>query len=79
MTDLRWAALGAALALASCVEARPFVLADDHPAGPGAAAGLVATPTALEEYRRAEDFAARAAADRSAPSAPAGHAHGGRR
>ena len=79
MTDLRWAALGAALALASCVEARPIVLADDHPASPMAAAGLVGAPTTLEGYRRAEDFAARAAADRAPPSAHQGHVHAGPR
>ena len=79
MAKLRWAALGAALALAACVEARPIVLADDHPASPEAAAGLVGAPTALEGYRRAEDFAARAAADRATPSAHAGHVHAGRR
>ena len=79
MADFRWAALGAALALASCVEARPLFLADDHPANPKAAAGLVGASTALEEYKRAEDFGARAAADRAPPSAHQGHAPAGRR
>jgi hypothetical protein len=65
-----------ALGLTACVSAAPLELADDHPASPAAASGLIATPSAIEAYKSPDDFVARAAADASAP--PSSHAgHGG--
>jgi hypothetical protein len=79
MAESRWAAIAAALALASCIEARPLELPADNPASPKATAGLIAAPVALGEYRTPADFAARAADPGAASSSHAGHAHGARR
>ena len=65
-----------ALGLSACVSTASLDLADDHPANPTAAAGLISTPAALEGYKSSDDFAARAAADANTP--PSSHAgHGG--
>jgi hypothetical protein len=65
-----------ALGLTACVSAAPLELADDHPANPAAASGLIATPSAIEGYKSPNDFIARATADANAP--PSSHAgHGG--
>jgi hypothetical protein len=60
----------ATLGLAGWVSAAPLQLPDDHPASPKASSGFVETPTAIADYKSADDFAARAAA---AANAPAGH------
>ena len=69
MRSLSALALAAAsLGLAACISATPLTLPDDHPASPKGAAGLVSAPTALEDYKTADDFAARSAADADAPA-----------
>ena len=60
--------IAAAFALTACGIAAPLDLADDHPASPKGAAGLVGAPTALDDYKTGDDFTARAAADAEAPA-----------
>jgi hypothetical protein len=66
--------LAAAFVLSACVNVAPLEFADDHPANPKAAPGLIGISTTLEGYKTAPDFAARAVQE---PDAPSGHAHRG--
>jgi hypothetical protein len=66
-----------AFGLTACVGAAPLELADDHPANPKAASGLVDAPTAIGDYASADDFAARAAADATSAGGHGGMQHGG--
>jgi hypothetical protein len=57
----------AALTLGACVDAAPMALSEHNPAHPKAPSGFVASPTALEEYKSAEDLQSRAQEDAVAP------------
>jgi uncharacterized protein involved in copper resistance len=65
----------AALGLSACIGAAPLALPDDHPASPKAASGPVDTPTALADYKTADEFAAVDA--KAAAAGQGGTQHGG--
>ena len=67
---MRAASFVALLLLSGCLGA-PAPLPPGHPAANSAPPGLVVAPAALDDYRSAEDFAARAAT----PSRPARAVH----
>ena len=69
--------LGGALALSACVNVVPLQVPEHHPGSVKAPSGLVAAPTALEDYKTASDFAARAIEDAKAPQSHAQHGNGG--
>ena len=65
--------LAATFGLFACVSTTPVEFAEDNPANPKAAAGLIDTPTAVSDYKSSTDFAERAAAG----AAPPPSSHGG--
>ena len=57
-----------ALVLAACVGVAPIELSDYNPASPKAPSDFVASPEALDDYKSAQDLAARAQEDAKAPA-----------
>jgi hypothetical protein len=60
-------AAAAGLALSGCITSQPLALSNDNPANAKAAAGFVDEPTAIADYKSADDLAIRAAAEAKAP------------
>lgn len=63
----------AAAGLWGCVSANPVALSDDNPASLKAPAGFVDEPTAIADYKSAEELAKRAETEAKAP--PSGMAN----
>jgi hypothetical protein len=71
---------GTVLGLAACVSTAPLRLPDDHPASTKAAEGPIDVPSALADYKGADQFAAPVVANggpRGGSSGMAGMPHGG--
>jgi hypothetical protein len=58
----------ASIALGACVAAAPMSFSEDSPANPKAPSGFVSSPTAIEQYKSAEDLTSRAQEDANAPA-----------
>jgi hypothetical protein len=58
----------ASVALGACVATAPMSFSEDSPTNPKAPSGFVSSPTAIEEYKSAEDLTSRAEEDAQAPA-----------